>query len=130
MAIIISHTAIIDKQGRILVLRRSASEKVLPGFWDFPGGTVKLKEDPAAGAIREVKEECGLRVSGLRLLACTSNWDRKKQENFVTLIFITKKYSGRVKLNHRDHEEYAWLTKKELKTIKAVEYFPKILKLL
>jgi 8-oxo-dGTP diphosphatase len=130
MAVIISHTAIIDKRGRTLVLRRSASEKVLPGFWDLPGGTVRLKEGPTAGAIREVKEECGLKVSGLKLLACTSNWDRKKQENFVTLIFITKKYSGRIKLNHRDHEEYAWLEKKELKKINTVGYFQEILKLL
>ena len=32
MAIIISHTVIVDKQGRMLVLHRSDRDKVLPGY--------------------------------------------------------------------------------------------------
>ncbi len=128
MAIIISHTVIIDKEGRIFVLRRSDKEKILPGYWDLPGGTVRLKEDPMIGAIREVREECGLKVNNLRLFAYTSNWDKIKQKKFVTLIFITKKYSGSIKLNLNDHEEYAWLSEMDLKKIKTVKYFKELLK--
>ncbi len=126
MAIIISHTLIFDKQGRMLVLRRSNKEKTLPGYWDLPGGTVRLKEDPMAGAIREVKEECGLKVSDLRLLTYISNWDRIKQEKFVTLIFTTNQYRGTIKLNAKDHQRYAWLSKAEIEKIKRVKYFKEI----
>lgn len=126
MAIIISHTAIIDRQGRMLVLRRSTREKVFPRYWDLPGGTVRLKEDPMVGAVRETKEECNLKVKDLKLLAQNSIWDKSKQEKFVTLIFTTKKYSGQIKLNQHDHEEYAWLTKKELRKVKTVGYFKEI----
>lgn len=128
MAIIISHTLILDKEGHILVLCRSDKEKILPGYWDLPGGTVRLKEDPMVGAIREVKEECGLKVSDLRLFAHTSNWDKVKQERFVTLIFKTNKYSGVIKLNPKDHQKYAWLSEAEIKKIKRVKYFKEIFK--
>lgn len=127
MSTVISATAIIDRRGRILVLRRSPKEKVLPGFWDLPGGTSRLKESPEAAAIREVKEECGLRVGNLRLFGHISEWDKGKQEKFVTLIFETRKYQGRIKLNPRDHEEYAWMTKTELRKVKTVKYFKEIL---
>ena len=130
MAIIISHTAIINKQGRILVLQRSFKDKVLPGFWDLPGGTARINEKPITAAIREAKEECGLKIKDLKILACVSNWDKAKQENFITLIFITKKYSEHIKLNPRDHVEYAWLTKQQLKRIKTVKYFKIILNLI
>ena len=130
MAIIISHTLIFDKHDRILVLCRSNKEKIFPGYWDLPGGTVRLKEDPMVGAIREVKEECGLKVSDLRLFVYTSNWDKVKQEKFVTLIFKTYKYSGIIKLNLNDHQKYAWLSKAEIKKIKRVKYFKEIFKYL
>jgi len=130
MAIIISHTVIVDKQGRMLILRRSDREKVLPGYWDLPGGTVRLKEDSMAGAIREVKEECDLKVDNLRLFAYVSNWDKIKQEKFVTLIFKTNKYNGALKLNPHDHQEFAWLSKAEIEKIRTVKYFKEIMECL
>lgn len=128
MAIIIAHTLIFNKEGRMLVLCRSNKDKVLPGYWDLPGGTVRLKEDPMVGAIREAKEECGLKVSDLKLFAYTSNWDKFKQEQFITLIFKTNKYSGVIKLSPKDHQKYAWLSEAEIKKIKRVKYFKEIFK--
>lgn len=128
MAIIIAHTLIFNKEGRMLVLCRSNKDKVLPGYWDLPGGTVRLKEDPMVGAIREAKEECGLKVSDLKLFAYTSNWDKFKQEQFITLIFKTNKYSGVIKLSPKDHQKYAWLSEAEIKKIKKVKYFKEIFK--
>lgn len=128
MAIIIAHTLIFNKEGRMLVLCRSNKDKVLPGYWDLPGGTVRLKEDPMVGAIREAKEECGLKVSDLKLFAYTSNWDKFKQEQFITLVFKTNKYSGVIKLSPKDHQKYAWLSEAEIKKIKRVKYFKEIFK--
>jgi 8-oxo-dGTP diphosphatase len=122
MAIVISHVAIINSKNQLLILRRSIKDKVLPGYWDLPGGTVRLKEGPEAGAIREAKEECGLEGSGLRPLACVSNWDSLKQEKFVTIIFYCRRYKGRIKLNLNDHEDYAWVSQNDLKDKKIVDY--------
>lgn len=128
MAVIISHVAIISKDNKMLILHRSPKEKVLPEFWDLPGGTVRLKESPEAGAIREAKEECSLEVGNLKLIDYTSKWDKLKQEKFVTLIFLCRKYKGRVKLNPNDHYEYDWVAVKNLKSKKIVDYLKKITK--
>lgn len=130
MTTIISHVAIINKQGKILILRRSLADKVFPGFWDLPGGTTRLKEGPVEGAIREAREECGLIVSGLRPLTCLSNWDKNKREKFVTIIFISQKYKGKIKLNLKDHDDYAWVDTGDLKNIKVVDYLKGVEKLI
>ena len=130
MAIIISHVAIINGKGELLILRRASKDKVLPGYWDLPGGTVRRKESPEEGAIRETKEECNLEVSNLKPWICFSNWDNQKQENFVTLIFLSNKYKGKIKLNDKDHEEYVWISKNNLKNKKIVDYLKNVEKMM
>ena len=129
MPIIISHTAIVNPHQEMLLLHRSPKDKVLPGFWDLPGGAVKLKEDPVIGAIREAKEECGLRITNLQLFASHTNWDKVKKEQFITLIFYTKNYQGKVKLDLRDHNEYAWVKKTDIKKFKVVPNLEKAIKI-
>lgn len=46
--------AVEDELGRLLVMRRR-------GHWDLPKGKLDEGEDSAAAALREVREECGLR---------------------------------------------------------------------
>lgn len=50
---------VMDNQGRILLLRH-----VFHPFapWGTPGGWLNRNEDPAAGALRELREETGLTV--------------------------------------------------------------------
>ncbi|HEX2617777.1 MAG TPA: NUDIX domain-containing protein, partial [Flavobacteriales bacterium] len=45
--------AVTDEQGRLLAIHRL-------GLWDLPKGKVEPKEPIDEGAVREVKEECGL----------------------------------------------------------------------
>lgn len=47
----------------VLVIRRKDN-----GLWDIPGGGKKWWESPAAAARRELREETGLNVGGLRPL--------------------------------------------------------------
>ena len=48
--------AIIEKEGRILVGRRTA-EQSHPHKWEFPGGKLEPGESPAEALTRELKEE-------------------------------------------------------------------------
>ena len=75
---LIVHTTIIDKDGRVLILKRSEKDNVLPGYWDIPGGTLEDGEDPAAGAVREAKEEAGLEISSPKIFFQKSNVDTGK----------------------------------------------------
>lgn len=46
---------------RLLAARRSRPPE-LAGGWEFPGGKVEPGESPCAAAVREVREELGVRV--------------------------------------------------------------------
>ena len=72
----------------------------------------------------------GGKVDNLRLFAYVSNWDKIKQEKFVTLIFKTNKYNGAPKLNPHNHQEFAWLSKAEIEKIRTVKYFKEIMECL
>jgi len=49
-------TIVVGPDGKILMLKRS--EKCSrPHGWDFTGGSVDKKEDPAKASVRETKEE-------------------------------------------------------------------------
>jgi ADP-ribose pyrophosphatase YjhB (NUDIX family) len=54
--------AVIDDNGRILLIRRADN-----GLWAMPGGGLEVGETPAAGVVREVFEETGMRVKALAL---------------------------------------------------------------
>lgn len=51
----------LDRPTRVLAARRTEPPAVAGG-WEFPGGKVEPGEEPPEAAIREVREELGLRV--------------------------------------------------------------------
>ena len=53
--------AVVRHRGRFLVGRRT-QDTFLAGFWEFPGGKVKLGETVREAAVRECLEETGLTV--------------------------------------------------------------------
>jgi len=57
---------LVIERGRVLLLRRGIEPGI--GKWTFPGGYVDLGESPAAAALRETREEVGMRVELGRLL--------------------------------------------------------------
>jgi 8-oxo-dGTP diphosphatase len=57
--------AFVIRKGKVLLVRRG--RQPYQGCWDIPGGFVAPDEHPAAGAVREVREETGLRIRITRL---------------------------------------------------------------
>ena len=84
---LIVHTLILNPKNQVLIIKRAKQEKVLPGLWDLPGGSLRLKEGPAKGAIREAFEETGLKIIEPKIFASVSNWDKAKQTQFIILFF-------------------------------------------
>lgn len=58
-----SDAAIIDDQGKILLIRRADN-----GLWAMPGGGLEVGETPAQGAVREALEETGVSCEPVALV--------------------------------------------------------------
>lgn len=118
------HVVIANDQGLVLILRRSKQSDVLPEYWDIPGGTLEDGEDPAVGAIREVKEETGLEITNPQLFFQKSNIDVAKDKQFVTLIFQAKSAVETIKLDPIEHESFIWVEPSRVGEYETVEYLP------
>jgi 8-oxo-dGTP pyrophosphatase MutT (NUDIX family) len=124
---LVIHTVIYNDERKVLIIKRSKINDVLPEYWDIPGGTLEDGEDPTIGAIREAKEETNLDIKNLRLFFEHSNVDVKKNKQFVTLVFAAHYPGGEVTLNPEEHEEYAWINPVEIGNYKTVVYLPECL---
>jgi 8-oxo-dGTP diphosphatase len=58
---------VVVRRGRVLLIRRG--NEPLKGAWSIPGGLLELGEELAEGVRRELKEETGLDVEPLEILA-------------------------------------------------------------
>jgi A/G-specific adenine glycosylase len=59
--------AVIERGGRVLLQERPAGG-LLAGLWEFPGGKVEPGETTTAALRREVREELGVEIEGIRRL--------------------------------------------------------------
>ena len=59
----VGDAAVIDEQGRILLIQRADN-----GKWAMPGGALEVGEMPAEGVVREALEETGLRCHPVSLV--------------------------------------------------------------
>jgi len=61
--IAVGDAAVIDDEGRILLIRRADN-----GLWAMPGGALEVGETPAEGVVREAFEESGVRAEAVVLV--------------------------------------------------------------
>lgn len=116
----VSQKAIIfDREGKILVLRRSGAAPSNPGKWDFPGGDLEFGEDAIDGIIREIREETGLEVKNLNLFDVESHIN-KDGDFWVTIAYIAKAVSDKVILSY-EHDEFKWLTAEDFLKLESSE---------
>jgi isopentenyl-diphosphate delta-isomerase type 1 len=63
------HVVVRDREGRVLLQRRSLKKDTQPGVWDTSvGGHLQPGEDPLAAARREMREELGVEPGELQPL--------------------------------------------------------------
>jgi 8-oxo-dGTP diphosphatase len=57
--LILAGCVIKDLDGKILLLHRNTKDRVQ---WELPGGKVEIDEKPEEAAVREIKEELGVKI--------------------------------------------------------------------
>lgn len=61
-------TILFNKSGQILLAQRSAKDDFKPNKWWIVGGKIEQGETPKQGAIRELAEETGIKLSDLKFV--------------------------------------------------------------
>lgn len=107
--------AVVLHNDRVLLVRRSLTERFLPGAWGIPCGKLDPGEDPETGALRELKEETGL-IGEIRRRAgyswFDSDWDGRRVEN-IQINFVVEPITLDVVLPEPD-QAYIWVPIHEL----------------
>ena len=90
--IYVSTVALIDWQGKVLISLRS-EDKILPNFWEFPGGKIKINESPDDTIVREIKEELSLDINKKSLTPLSFNTYTYEQFHAVIFFYICRSWN-------------------------------------
>ena len=117
-------SAFIVCRGRVLLVHHKRY-----GEWLPIGGHIEMHEDPEQALYREIREECGLKVkilahkpniahAGVKPVLTPAYVDVHRisaEHKHIAFVYFAKARSVRVKLQTKEHAEFAWLSERELK---------------
>ncbi len=109
----------------VLMMKRAPHRRVFPNRYNGLGGHIERGEDPAAGALREVYEESGLRAHSLRLRSI-HNIDAGGQTGILLFVY-TAISEGRAVQNDGAEGDLEWIPREQLGELDLVEDLPKLL---
>ena len=116
-------TAIVVKEGKYLITRRSPNKKRFPGMWTVPGGKMEtsdylqLPKDTEhywynvleRTLRREVKEEVGIDIENIEYVTSLATVHADGSPSLV-ISCMADYVSGRVKLQKEEADSYAWVS--------------------
>lgn len=104
--------ALIERDNKILIAKRTTGNPEVLGKWEFPGGKVELNEDEFDAIEREIKEEFELTIRAKHFVI--NNICEYPSKVVDLRLYCCDYLSGEFHLH--DHSEYAWVDKNELLT--------------
>lgn len=102
--------ALIKKNGKYLIARRSTGSEEVMGKWEFPGGKVEKDETEEHAIEREIKEEFEMDIKALKFL--TNNVCEYPSKTIDLRLYECKYLSGEFHLH--DHSEYKFVKKEDI----------------
>ena len=133
-------TAIITKDGKYLVTRRSLTKKRFPGLWTVPGGHldpsdfIGMPKETAdywynileKALRREVKEEVGVEIENIEYvtsLATIHEDDLSGNAVSPSLVIscLADYVSGDVKLQEEETDKFDWVTLEQAKNMPLID---------
>jgi 8-oxo-dGTP diphosphatase len=127
-------TAIIQKDGKFLILQRSASKRRFPGRWTVPGGHLETSDymnEPKDTAeywynvlekalAREVAEEAGLKIKNVRYVTSLATVHADGAPSLV-ISCLADYAGGEVRLRPEECQAHAWVDLKEAKSYDLID---------
>jgi len=114
------------RRQRALLIRR-ASEP-LKGQWSIPGGMLELGEGLAEGVQRELKEETGLDVEPLEIVAAFDRITREGERvkyHYVIVDYVCRLKGGKLK-PASDVTDARWVRREEMPQYHLTEMATKV----
>jgi 8-oxo-dGTP diphosphatase len=105
---------VVIHRNRVLLIRRG--REPLKGEWSIPGGMVELGEELVEGVRRELKEETGLDVEPLAVVAAFDRIHRigrRVKYHFVIIDYVCRRQRGRLK-PASDVVDARWVRREDL----------------
>ena len=101
--------AIVEKDGKLLLVKRSSSLSLEGGKWALPGGFLNRDETAPEGTLRELKEETGWEgeVTALFLIKTDPNRPHEDRQNvsFHYIVTPTRQTGGK----DAESTEVSWI---------------------
>lgn len=102
--------ALIEKDGKYLIARRSTGSDEVLGKWEFPGGKVENGESEKHALEREIEEEFELKIKAREYI--TNNIFAYSTKTIDLRLYRCNYISGDFHLH--DHSEYIWVNKADI----------------
>ena len=126
-------TAIVVKDDKYLIVRRSLKKKRFPGIWTVPGGRMetsdylKLPKDTKyhwynvleRTLRRETKEETGIKIKNIEYVTSIAMIHDGTPSLIISA--LADYDSGRIKLQKEENDKYAWVTLEEAKKYDLID---------
>lgn len=127
-------TAIIVKDGKYLITRRSPNKKRFPGMWTVPGGKMetsdylKLPKDTEhywynvleRTLRREIKEEVGIEVRNIEYVTSLATIHEDGSPSLV-ISCVADYVSGEIELQAEESDQFAWVNLVEAKDYQLID---------
>ncbi len=127
-------TAIVIKDGKYLITRRSPNKKRFPGMWTVPGGHLETKDylelpkdtefywyNVLERALRrEVKEEVGIDIDHIEYVTSLATVHADGSPSLV-ISCMADCASGDVQLQEGENDQFAWVSLAEAKDYQLLD---------
>jgi isopentenyldiphosphate isomerase len=111
----VMHVLVFNREGDILLQKRSLSKDVAPGMWDTSvGGHILPGEDGMTAAKREMEEELGITACELAYLYSYIHRDPRETELVITYHCI---YSGDICFSRDEIDQVRFWSLDEIKQV-------------
>lgn len=127
-------TAIIVKDNKYLITRRSPNKKRFPGMWTVPGGKLEASDYLALPKDtehywynvleqtlrREVKEEVGIDIDNIEYVTSLATVHADGSPSLV-ISCMADYASGEIKLQAEENDQFAWVGLEEAKEYELID---------
>ncbi len=127
-------TAIIIKDDKFLIIRRSKDKKRFPGMWTVPGGKLETKDYLSLPKdttdywynvlektlAREVKEEVGIKIDNVQYLTSLATVHKDGSPSIVISCMVDY-VSGKIKLQKEEADDFAWVSLNDAKSYSLID---------